>query len=380
MADNAPVQPSRRVTITAALLAVLLYALIDVGAAHALKHHLQPTWNPTQSERRYRIWDSTYNHTLKPGVSLRAIWGGTVYPYRTNSLGMRDARPRVVALHRHGPRLLLMGDSFTEGLGVRFERTFAGILSDRLAPCGVEVLNAGVSSYSPIIYWLKTRDLLQRVGLQVSDMLVLIDDSDITDEAKVYYLTPQQTVRYRTPGKPEGEVARIEDFVTDHSVTAHLVEELIAAAHRGREHASIDSLQHQRIAWSLDPDSLAGYGLKGERLAQQYMDSLLALTQRNGIHLTIAIYPWPEQVLRGSLDSPQRTLWHGWADRHSVPIIDMFPDFIDGTSPQANVARLYTAGDVHWNASGHLTAANALGDLGLCGATGRSAPPPPRSH
>lgn len=71
-------------------------------------------------------------------------------PIRTNAAGMRDDPPRMDAHHR----ILVAGDSFTFGLGVRASETYPAVLEARLCAdartdsCDVDVLNAGVSGYS----------------------------------------------------------------------------------------------------------------------------------------------------------------------------------------------------------------------------------------
>ena len=45
---------------------------------------------------------------------------------------------------------LFIGDSFTEGVGLKFNETFVGIFKDN---SNSSVANLGVQSYSPIIYF-----------------------------------------------------------------------------------------------------------------------------------------------------------------------------------------------------------------------------------
>ena len=66
--------------------------------------------------------------------------------------------------------MLLLGDSFTEGLGLPFEESFAGRLAARLAERDVEVLNAGVVSYSPSIHHRKTQHLIEDRAVLASFM------------------------------------------------------------------------------------------------------------------------------------------------------------------------------------------------------------------
>jgi hypothetical protein len=75
-----------------------------------------------------------------------------------------------------------VGDSFTEGVGVPYEETFVGLGS---AFPNLDVLNAGVSDYGPSVYYLKTKYLLD-LGLQVNEIIVYVDISDVADEAVSY--------------------------------------------------------------------------------------------------------------------------------------------------------------------------------------------------
>ena len=70
----------------------------------------------------------------------------------------------------------------------------------------------------------------------------------------------------------------------------------------------------------------------------------------------MAIYPWPEQVLAGDLESIQVTHWRAWCEERGVPLIDYFPVFIRGTTRRGHekmLERFYMPGDVHWTEKGH---------------------------
>ena len=75
----------------------------------------------------------------------------------TNSLGFRDRTVREIPLASKQKRILLIGDSFIEGMGVPYENSVAGILGESLKADATEVLNAAAVSYSPKLYFLKTR-------------------------------------------------------------------------------------------------------------------------------------------------------------------------------------------------------------------------------
>src|SRR5262249_42014195 len=145
------------------------------------------------------------------------------YHLVTNSLGFKDAAVRNVPLTTATRRVVVIGDSFTEGLGVPFEETFAGLLAEagqRRAE-KTEFLNAAVASYSPTIYYRKVKLLLDS-GLKFDEVLVLPDLSDVQDEASSYFCfdddpqyatlcdrtPPPDPLRNESPPSNEGFLSR----------------------------------------------------------------------------------------------------------------------------------------------------------------------------
>jgi hypothetical protein len=82
------------------------------------------------------------------------------------------------------------------------------------------------------------------------------------------------------------------------------------------------------------------------------MDELVGALRRHGVSLTIAVYPWPEQIRAGDVDSRQARFWKRWAAAHGADFIDYFPQFTGAPAP-ALIRRYFIPGDFHWNAEGH---------------------------
>ena len=111
--------------------------------------------NPSISiERKYRIPSNIYHHGLKENITAPAIWGPRNYLMITNSLGFRDKENREIEKKSNKYRILFMGDSFVEGTGVGYTHSFVGILAQKYAD-KYEILNGGVISYAPTVYFLK---------------------------------------------------------------------------------------------------------------------------------------------------------------------------------------------------------------------------------
>ncbi len=127
-ATTTPVLRRRRKASVWQKMALALCALIvaDVLGAQILKAVL-PSWES------FRVPSETYNHGFAKMADSVAVWGPFRYRMRTNSLGFKDEANRIVPLESDHRRVVLTGDSFTEGIGHEFGKTFAGILAKELA-------------------------------------------------------------------------------------------------------------------------------------------------------------------------------------------------------------------------------------------------------
>jgi lysophospholipase L1-like esterase len=329
----------------------------------------------------FRRPDPWYHHGLVAGASGTTRWGsGEPYAFATNSLACVDRQAREVPLSSERRRVLLLGDSFTEGIGVPFAQSFAGLLEERLAPAGLEVLNAGVVSFSPHLYRLRLEHLLRQVGLRVDELVVLIDMSDIQDEVLYRHFEP------RVPGALERATAGLHRLLQRRSFALHFLERHLAARRREAKRVlygltdsppwldyfwldDIDTepmadptFRRVRLDWD-DDDMLDNRWAKlGVELAVANMDGVADLCREFGIGLTLAVYPWPPQIAKGELAPRQVGLWREFCERRGARFVDLFPTFVapaDSTG-EAVREREFLTGDVHWNALGHERVADAL--------------------
>jgi hypothetical protein len=314
----------------------------------------------------YRVESPIYDHDLRPMVSLDDLaWGSVTYDLRTNSLGFKDGEARQVPLETDVPRVLFIGDSFTEGVGYGYEQTFVGIVDSALAPSGVEVLNAGVSSYSPLIYWRKLQYWIGRRGLDVDEVVVYLDISDASNEAETYSVEADGRIAHtdewdageqqivRPPGS--GRLGWLKDLVKHNTVVMAMLTQVKVALFP-RETGPNYPLDNHLSRWTIDDSTWQAYGEEGVRRMQVYMDSLHTFLRERDIPLTVAVYPWPDQVMAGDLDSRQVRIWRQWAAERSVRFVNHFPDLVVGDTPEdrmATLVRYYIDGDFHWNEAGH---------------------------
>ena len=79
-------------------------------------------------------------------------------------------------------RIFMVGDSFTFGVGAEEDETIPYLFEENLKKQGmeVEVINAGVGHSSPMIYYLKLRDIYMK--FKPDFVVLLLDFSDLRDD------------------------------------------------------------------------------------------------------------------------------------------------------------------------------------------------------
>lgn len=309
-----------------------------------------------------RSW--TEHHAMRPGYDIP--------PVRTNSFGLRS--PEVTLPKPAGKfRILLLGDSFTFGFRAAQDLVFARKLEQRLHDGGftsVEVVNAGVLSYCPLLEYLQYRNHLH---ILEPDLVVLnFDMSDVQD-----HLEYSRDAVSSSDGVPL--------FVTEPSLrkpaspmpgllSFQWMARHVTAATRRRESAveGVPFARDQdRYLWALDN------GPPMDREVESTLApiaQLLALLQHNRIPLLLATYPQPWQVSADATplppirdqygigrhtvhlnDRPFRKL-AAFAARHGIAFVDATSAFRQDAKP----ATLFLESDFHFTARGHLLYAEVL--------------------
>ncbi len=363
------------VAVKRLMVVCLATVAADVSLAQ-LGKTLWEFWDVRKAETNYGVRSDLYHHDLAKNTTAIGAWGLRRYPIKTNSLGFIDRTVRQVPLQSKRYRVLLLGDSFTEGIGVAFENSFAGILHDGLRKHGVEVLNAAVASYSPAIYYRKAKYLIEDVGLHVDEVIVFIDISDIDDEATVYDIDEHDRVigLHDRPEISEEANAHwtqgLDDALKNNSVLVKFSDTLshrlfdpdpdYGACRAAGEKALAAMTNLERSLWTVNDTVFEKYATRGLQKAEQNMERLLRVLERSGITLTIAVYPWPDQILYKDVDSKQVRFWKGWAAKNSVGFLNLFPYFVNGDNPKEIIGNYFIPCDMHLNEAGHRLFAKAF--------------------
>ena len=334
-----------------------------------------------ETARAARIANPVYDHGLAANFDGHDVWGELRYRLVTNSLGFKDAFVRNIPLQPASRRVLLIGDSFAEGIGMNFEDSFAGLLQDagQRRSDRIEFLNAGVASYSPSIYYRKIKYLLDS-GLRFDEVVVFSDTSDVTDEATSYFCIDDDP-KYRAhcssaegsaqgmtaspkpaSGAPEPAVApKKSEFLIDRFVVTNRVRISLKRSIQsllGNRRKSINT-DHFRIGWVFPGLDVANdyrpLGVQGGiARSLQNMRALSDLLIARKIPLTIVVYPWAQQLAQGDRNSPQVALWRDFCAGRCKAFINLFPVFFAATEADKDwYEHLFILGDDHFSAAGN---------------------------
>jgi len=297
--------------------------------------------------------DPVVSHKFTPNAKGRYKTTEFDIEYAINSLGLRD---RELTLEKPGGafRILMLGDSFTEGDGVRLSETFSsrlqGILDTANGGLRCQVINGGVGSYSPLLEYL----YLKNGGLDLKPDLVILnfDLSDVYDD--IFYTSLARFDRrgipvavgplpeYRAASWADGLLVMIKDFLKDNTRLYNFI--------RIRIDRYIEVSRHQgTFTGNIHYDKYAmlreSYNLKDDRdftLSYKYLLMIRDTLKARGIDFWVTVYPYGLQV------SPRewgtgRQIWGFKADtvystrpqelvqrfcqNNSIPIINMCDDF-----------------------------------------------------
>jgi hypothetical protein len=310
-----------------------------------------------KKSERQAIRSSYYHHDLEPMKKNNDAWGDGSYKLITNSLGFKDKEKRNIELQTNKKRIVIIGDSFTEGIGVPYEKTFVGLADNALDPGKYEILNAAVASYSPKLYYLKIKYLIEEKKLKFDELYVYIDISDIQDEI-VY--------KDFIPSKPNFNWQNFKldtiNFLRDNSITFNSTFKFYVGIREKEKFKNDDFAKNfypERGSWTFDDAVYKKWGGDGAKLAQNNMQKLADLCRQNNINMHIAVYPWLEHIERKEINSKQVKIWEKFSKENNLDFLNYFPDFIN-TKAKNDAKKNFIEGDVHWNELGHEIIAKKL--------------------
>ena len=364
------------------LLFAVLFCLIFFVALDGLYSHFsRKSSAPTLTELSVCLGrDRLRVLALQPNCSTTLAWGRERYALNVNSQGFRDEKVRQVPLTDPRPRILMLGDSFTESMGP-WNTSFVGRIASRFPQ--YEILNGGVEGYSPSNY-LNTARIALNSGLDFDEAIVFIDISDVQDEAGlVSDIDDSGAVALaRHQYHHQTWYSNLRSFVSKYFVLTNYIWEFVE---RALVRFGFYHLDHgfngnvfdlERSGWTYrkvveDKPFELGFAPLGVEAGiakeKRKMDLLWQELAKRNIPISVVVYPWPATLIYDNLDSREVRIWRDWCGGKCKRFITAFPEFFavkeqcPKSAPGCWYLEDYVFGDIHLSAEGNAIVADGVG-------------------
>ncbi len=340
-------------TLFVVVFSLVLLLLVDYFFGYKILHNA-PIRTRNNAERGLGIIHPIYHHTLAANYNgLTSFDQQSEYPFCTNDGGFKSDCNNVI--NGKDFDIAFLGDSFTEGIGLPYEKTFVGLIAAQLPE--KKIANLAVASYAPSVYYTKLLTLLNN-GYHFKEVVVYIDISDIQDEVNYAIIdgkvvdTLKNTTKQQTfPLINFGLKGFRSRFLLDTNLGPH-----VAGLDLSDE---VYQKEFRRSAWTINPSD-EGFGEMGLQASIDKSVALLekihALCKKNNIKLSVGVYPWPGQILYDTEESKQVKIWRDFCAGKCTNFYNSFPTFfklVEGTSKKEVIGHYYLNGDMHFNEAGN---------------------------
>ena len=354
-----------RSTITIVIISLTLFFLIDffvgkkvINLLYSFKSINSPDeikkkrLEIINKEKKYRIKNPFFHHTLEANIKTKSHWGNIKYYTCTNKEGFRiNCDKKIKKEDSH--QIIFIGDSFTEGLGLDYHKTFVGLYDDF---SNYNILNMGVTSYSPIIYYNKIKHFLNN-GLKIDHVIVFLDISDIDDEANYYerckdsFKICDKKIDNNKQKKIENNKNLIEEYFPLLNFISTKTKEM---KRKIKPKNYIYREDFQRSAWTYKKNN-ENYQL-GIDNSLKYMTLLSNILKQKNIKLSLAVYPHPATLIYDDKNSKHVKIWRKFCNNRCENFVNLFPDFfneIKNNNVMKIIKKYYIKNDIHFNEEGN---------------------------
>lgn len=314
-------------------------------------------------DKRVRIWDNIFHHTFKENINMKSVGIEKNNRFCTNNFGFKsNCNFTKTKKFKFG----FMGDSFTEGINLNYENTFAGIFEKEL---GSEVANMGVSSYSPKLHLAKLNFFLNK-GLSFDHVILFLDISDYYDEAYYQFDNNKLSITHnkkdlrRIWSKKNFPFTNYYFYVIKKIRKGSTPEMKILIKN---SKVVFDESVKRKTSW-LNKD-IKKFKINDKTIfkihedTKSYMDQIYQILKKRDIKFSLAIYPWPQNLINKNNNLYYRNEWKIFCKVRCNHFFDYFEDFnyhIDNEGYEEVYKKYYIWNDIHFNKKGNILIADKI--------------------
>ena len=298
-------------------------------------------------ENLYRVKNSNYEYSFQNNLNTNyAVWGDSYYKLCTDSRGFKFNCTDKEQKNYH---IAFIGDSFTEGIGLPFEKTFVGKYKKK---SGLAVVNLGVASYSPNIYLKKIKYLITNNIISFDHLVVGIDLTDLEDD----WVRSKKNIKENTKIKKKN--IDLKFFLAKNLPTTYLILKKINWYFKIHiiKNANINHLDYykNKSSWSY----IKNYNELDKKIKNHvnYMEELFFFLREKNIQISVLIYPHQASIKFDQRNSLYKDIWEKYCIDKCYKFIDaysIFFDIVDKSSKEQVMNMYYINGDPHFNEKGN---------------------------
>ena len=312
--------------------------------------------------------DEFYDHKYKKNYVGIGGWGNLRYNLCSDNNGFR------ISCNKKDKNLksfdiAFIGDSFTEGIGIEYEKTFVGIIEEELNDR--KVINLAMSSYSASIYYTKINKLIND-GFKFNEIVVFVDLSDLADDILCYKVIDKKIQRKATFKKCYNNFNKknnnfLNFYEKNFKISKILVDRILRLFFKENfaEARLKDVFENSRSEWTYKYNKSIYNNLefeKAKNISISHMNNLYKLLKKNSIKLSIAVYPWPGTLKYDKVDNEQVRLWKNFCKDKCNKFYNLMPIFFKDNYKES-YDKFYIKDDVHFNELGNKILAKNFLDL-----------------
>ena len=354
-------------------ISILLFLFVDFFFGNLILTKLN-----INRDNSFRISNNYYQHGFKKNYSTKnAYWGPYKYIFCSNHLGLRS---NCSYLEKNKYDYAFIGDSQTEGVGLNYEDTIAGLFSDKT---NKSVLNLGIVSASPSIYF-KRIDYFLKQDVYFNELFMFIDLSDIHDEigynenllnSENSYVC-RNNLENKTISEKEKKISifKLKYILRDNFKISYFILHTLWWKFNFKKTSKNYSLNYldkdfYRSAWTYNsnlkeyrsPDCLE-YLISSTK---NVVENIYNLLNSKNINLSIIVAPWPGTILHDKKNSKHVKIWEKFCNTRCKNFYNLFPYFFKHAKqngPNKTIEQHFFKYDVHYNKYANNVIANYLVD------------------
>lgn len=311
----------------------------------------------------FGLKDDIYDHKFKSSHNSIVGWGNYTYSFCTDSNGFRaSCKDQFRDIKEFD--IAFAGDSFTEPVGLNFEKSFVGLISKSLK--NKKIANLSAASYSPSIHYSKINFLLSN-DYKFKEVIVFIDLSDIVDDSVCYELKDKKIVRRKTYStcytEPISLLNKTENFYKRKLKFSYefynIISESLKKIGLIKYKVPFSVTNHHRSDWTHNYKKEKYNNLsytESTGIILENMENLAKLLKSHNIELSIAVYPWPGTLKYDQENNKHLKMWKKFCETNCKVFYDFMKPFYKMLQLDnfTNVyQKIYIKNDHHFNETGN---------------------------